>query len=165
MVQGLIVEFHGGTALCISGWSEATAIPVRPLSLQRCPRTPLIATGVTQDPSYCHRRSHRDRGHPLYPLFWGFLSQFHRRDHKHTMYLPLVTCISDYKPHVSKYRELGCLKTATYYYYKTINGQQTSNSKECNDFSESTSTLTINPDAALSEDLLATAINYEVSSY
>ena len=48
---------------------------------------------------------------------------------------------------------------------KTINGQQTTNSKECNDFSESTSTLTINPDAALSEDLLATAINYEVSSY
>ena len=38
------------------------------------------------------------------------------------------------------------------------------NQKECNDFSESTSTLTINPDAAFSEELLATAINYEVSS-
>ena len=48
---------------------------------------------------------------------------------------------------------------------KTINGQQTTNSKECNDFSESTSTLTINPDAALSEDVLTAAINYEVSSY
>ena len=48
---------------------------------------------------------------------------------------------------------------------KPIIGQQTSNSKECNDFSESTSTLTINPDAAMSEDLLATTISYEVSSY
>ena len=43
-------------------------------------------------------------------------------------------------------------------------GQQPNqtNQKECNDFSESTSTLTINPDAAFSEDLLASAINYEV---
>ena len=39
------------------------------------------------------------------------------------------------------------------------------NQKECNDFSESTSTLTINPDAAFSQELLATAINYEVSCY
>ena len=37
--------------------------------------------------------------------------------------------------------------------------------KECNDFSESTSTLTINPDAAFSQELLATAINYEVSCF
>ena len=44
-------------------------------------------------------------------------------------------------------------------------GQQPNqtNPKECNDFSESTSTLTINPDAAFSEDLLASTINYEVS--
>lgn len=39
------------------------------------------------------------------------------------------------------------------------------NQKECNDFSESTSTLTIYPDAAFSQELLATAINYEVSCY
>ena len=43
--------------------------------------------------------------------------------------------------------------------------QNQTNRKECNDFSESTSTLTINPDAAFSQELLATAINYEVSSY
>ena len=41
--------------------------------------------------------------------------------------------------------------------------QNQTNQKECNDFSESTSTLTINPDAAFSQELLATAINYEVS--
>ena len=42
--------------------------------------------------------------------------------------------------------------------------EQTNNQKECNDFSESTSTLTINPEAALSEDFLAPTINYDVSS-
>ena len=42
--------------------------------------------------------------------------------------------------------------------------EQTNNPKECNDFSESTSTLTINPEAALSEDFLAPTISYDVSS-
>ena len=37
--------------------------------------------------------------------------------------------------------------------------------KECNDFSESTSTLTINPDAAaVSEEFLVPTINYDVSN-
>ena len=35
--------------------------------------------------------------------------------------------------------------------------------KECNDFSESTSTITINPDALLTEDFLTPTINYDVS--
>ena len=35
--------------------------------------------------------------------------------------------------------------------------------KECNDFSESTSTITINPDALLIEDFLTPTINYDVS--
>ena len=35
--------------------------------------------------------------------------------------------------------------------------------KDCNDFSESTSTITINPDALLTEDFLTPTINYDVS--
>ena len=41
--------------------------------------------------------------------------------------------------------------------------KQTNNQKDFNDFSESTSTLTINPDAALAEGFLSPVINYDVS--